>query len=481
MPSKMNLEELEELMKPLPIPEGLVKYCLDKLSQVKSGYGWKDEKGWFFRCTECGEVTRSDRRLINGQKAKCSSCGAQVEFHKTDKLRYYDYGRGTIDFIENYKGKLLLRRFKFEKAICSTSDQFLFQMYESCRIVEGNTYQLIGSGFRYKEAVNHIAVKSGKFNVCKRSRLTSEEFYEPEEGYNQKVLESLGLKYCSYDLFNKHCWHLIIDYVNLYRDRPKLELLVKGGYHYIAMSARQLNMKGRNFEEIFGIPVYWDPYVKLGSISISDIWFIKKHKIKSYEKLMSVKDIRSRGIDKYVDSSVLMTDRFLKYYGESIEYLYIDYLRWCKKLGYPMDDYKVLCPKNLKVAHDKMQKEYQKLESDIKQKEFDEVVKKLEKYDYEGDRFIIRPARSQQELIQESEKLHHCVRTYADRMARGDTAIFFLRDKKNPEAPLYTIEFKDKKVMQFRGDHNCSPDDAAKDFVKLWMQKIVKNPKGYQA
>ena len=108
-------------------------------------------------------------------------------------------------------------------------------------------------------------MKSGKFNVCKRSRLTSEEFYEPEEGYNQKVLESLGLKYCSYDLFYKHCRRLIIDYVNLYRDRPKLELLVKGGYHYIAMSARQLNMKGKNFEEIFGIPIYWDPYVKLMS------------------------------------------------------------------------------------------------------------------------------------------------------------------------------------------------------------------------
>ena len=35
--------------------------------------------------------------------------------------------------------------------------------------------------------------------------------------------------------------------------------------------------------------------------------------------------------------------------------------------------------------------------------------------------------------------------------------------------------------MQFRGDHNCAPDDAAKDFVELWMKKVVKNPQGYQA
>ena len=47
MPCKKNLEELEELKKPLPIPEGLVKYCLDKLNYVKAGYGWKDEKGEF--------------------------------------------------------------------------------------------------------------------------------------------------------------------------------------------------------------------------------------------------------------------------------------------------------------------------------------------------------------------------------------------------------------------------------------------------
>lgn len=480
MPSKMNLEELEELKKPLPIPEGLVKYCLDKLSCVKAGYGWKDEKGWFYRCTECGEVTRSDRRLINGQCVKCLSCGAELDFHKTDKVRYYDSGCGTIDFIENYKGKLLLRRFKYEKVIYSTRDQFLFQIYESGRIIEGNTYQLTGSGFRYKEAVNHIAVKSGKFKACKRINLTSTEIYEPEKGYNQRILDSLGLKYCCYDLFNLKSERLIIDYVNLYRDRPKLELLVKGGYQYIAMSARQLNTKGKNFEEIFGIPSYWDPYVKRGSISINDVWFIKKHKIKTYEQLISAKDIRCRGVDKYVDSSVLMTDRFLKYYSDSIKYLYIDYLRWCKGLGYPTDDYKVICPADLKAAHDKAQKEFEKMESDIKQKEFEKVVEKLEKYDYEGERYIIRPARSQKELIQESKKLHHCVRTYADMMARGDTAIFFLRDKEKPDTPLYTLEFKDKKVIQFRGDHNCSPDESAKEFISMWMKKVVKNPQGYQ-
>lgn len=274
---------------------------------------------------------------------------------------------------------------------------------------------------------------------------------------------------------------MIIDYVNLYRDRPKIELLVKGGYHYIAMSARCLNMKGKNFEEIFGIPDCWDRYVKGGSISIYDIRFIKKYKIKSYEQLMSVREVRARGVDKYVDPTILMTDRFLNYYSERDNYLYIDYLRWCKSLGYPMDDYRVLCPKNLKNAHDKVQKEYLKMESDIKQKEFDKIVKTLEKYDYEGDQYIIRTARSQKELIKESEKLHHCVRTYADRMARGETAIFFVREKENPETPLYTLEFKNKQVMQFRGDHNCAPDDAAKDFVELWMKKVVKNPQGYQA
>ena len=81
---------------------------------------------------------------IRDRRVKCSSCGAELDFHKTDKLRYYDRGQGTVDFIENYRGKLLLRRFKFDKVIYSSRDQFLFQMYESGRIVEGNTYQLIG-------------------------------------------------------------------------------------------------------------------------------------------------------------------------------------------------------------------------------------------------------------------------------------------------------------------------------------------------
>ena len=373
---------------------------------------------------------------------------------------------------------MLLRRFEYDKSISSKKDRSIFCLCEFERIIEGNTYQLIGKRF-YSD--KYITVKSEGFNAYKRRNLTETEFYEPEEGHNQKVLASLGLKYCCYDLFSKRCSHLIIDYVNLYRDRPKIELLVKAGYHYMAMSARRLNMHGKNFEDIFGIPSYWDPYVKEGTININDVCFIKKYKIKSYEQLMSARNLRSRGADKYVDQKVLMTERFLKYYGNSPEYLFVDYLRWCNSLGYPMDDFRVLCPVNLKAAHDKVQKEYRKMESDIKQKEFDKVLKKLEKYDYEGENFIIRPARSQMELIQESEKLHHCVRTYADRMARGETAIFFLRNKEKPETPLYTIEFKGNRVLQFRGDHNCAPDDAAKDFVKLWMKKVVKNPQGYKA
>lgn len=84
---------------------------------------------------------------------------------------------------------------------------------------------------------------------------------------------------------------------------------------------------------------------------------------------------------------------------------------------------------------------------------------------------MIKPAKSQQELINESETLHHCVRSYADRMSKKETAIFFIREKTQADRPLYTLELKGKKVIQARGKNNCQLDPEAQDFVKKWEKR----------
>ncbi len=85
--------------------------------------------------------------------------------------------------------------------------------------------------------------------------------------------------------------------------------------------------------------------------------------------------------------------------------------------------------------------------------------------------FIRLPYRAD-ELKTEGETLHHCVGTYIDRVMRGKTAIFFVRRIESPDEPFYTLEWKDHKVVQCRGAHNCDMTPEVKAFTALFEEQM---------
>ena len=91
--------------------------------------------------------------------------------------------------------------------------------------------------------------------------------------------------------------------------------------------------------------------------------------------------------------------------------------------------------------------------------------------DISSDLFILKIAQSQKELNCESSALNHCVRTYGDKVSRGETVIYFIRRKDEPDKPFYTLEIKpDGTFVQCRGEYNCSMTEEVKDFT----EKVVK-------
>lgn len=85
---------------------------------------------------------------------------------------------------------------------------------------------------------------------------------------------------------------------------------------------------------------------------------------------------------------------------------------------------------------------------------------------------MIRPAESTAELVFEGKKLHHCVGTYAKSVARGESAIFFIRRTDAPDVPFFTLEYKDGKVAQNRGDHNRDRTPEVKGFEAAWLAHL---------
>ena len=91
---------------------------------------------------------------------------------------------------------------------------------------------------------------------------------------------------------------------------------------------------------------------------------------------------------------------------------------------------------------------------------------------------IIRPAESHGEMIDEGNKLRHCVGRawYAEKMAEGKSAIFFIRKKEEPDRPMVTLELDlaTGKKIQCYAVNDTFPGEKVDKFCKRWIQKVVR-------
>ena len=57
---------------------------------------------------------------------------------------------------------------------------------------------------------------------------------------------------------------------------------------------------------------------------------------------------------------------------------------------------------------------------------------------YSDESFVIEPLRTVEDFVGESTALNHCVKTYVNQCAAGNTNIFGLRKKSEPDTPYFT-------------------------------------------
>ena len=80
--------------------------------------------------------------------------------------------------------------------------------------------------------------------------------------------------------------------------------------------------------------------------------------------------------------------------------------------------------------------------------------------------------------------MHHCVATYIDRVAKGETCILFIREKERKEEPFYTMEVRNGEVIQCRAKYNGEMTEPVKKLVnifktkKLWRQSGIERKAG---
>ena len=152
----------------------------------------------------------------------------------------------------------------------------------------------------------------------------------------------------------------------------------------------------------------------------------------------------------------------------------LDYWDMAEQLGQDLTNAQVRFPRDLFAAHDEAAAQMQKRKEAGRAGLFRLRRKYLSKWSFSADGLLIRPAASQQELTDEGNRLHHCVSTYGQRHAEGESAIFFIRRKSRPGESYYTLELDEKKrtVRQNRGLRNCPRTPEVQAFEDLWLSWV---------
>ena len=108
------------------------------------------------------------------------------------------------------------------------------------------------------------------------------------------------------------------------------------------------------------------------------------------------------------------------------------------------------------------------------EKKREELDKQRKEYEYEDESYIIRLPETLSEIVDEGNIQRICIGGYTSRHALGETNLFFLRKKSEPDTPFYAIEMSNSKnIVQIHGYCNkwLGNDPDAIPTVIRWLRK----------
>ena len=128
----------------------------------------------------------------------------------------------------------------------------------------------------------------------------------------------------------------------------------------------------------------------------------------------------------------------------------------------------VLNEEELTATHDQLSSIFRTKRNTIMEKEFNKNVTLAKRYEEDGEYNILVPS-SIEDLREEGMKMRHCVGSYVDNVASGETMIFFVRNKDGGREA--TVEVHKSEIRQVKAKCNEKPRKEVLDFVQKWGKK----------
>ena len=428
-----------------------------------------------YRCTNCGYIFQCKAKV--NQSYKCPNCKQKL-LVKTDRLTHYVF-RDNLQLLDKIQDKFVVRTFelysnfsnnKIEHSITEFMRSFVMGTNQIYDFVTNQVHNHMGYMYisHYEEFTHWRA---------RNFRWAYRDVYGMVCPYNVKnLIKNTSIQYSelqSFLNFLKNKYICISDYLTCHAYMPSFEILNKMKLYYLAMNAPDFH-QGKSFEEVFGVPKTFYPFMKKHNIiyrELKVLRILKKKDIRLIRKLAAFSCLKE--ISQYVDLEKAYY-KVLKFYPRH-EIEYLDYLNMCSTLHYDLHDKKILYPDNLMEAHDSVTQ----VMKEILDKNIDSLIqeraKDLEKNIYKNNQFIVFPAPSLKELRDEAEQQHNCVyKNYSKSYATGKCDIYFLRLLTQPHTSFVTIEVRGQQIVQSKMKYNNPVAPNILPFLESWEKKVLE-------
>lgn len=479
----MDMQEMEKILP--PAPPGIEKWIRKEV--IKNSYIIYSREKNEAVCTRCGHRFRADRfNMKHNEKGVCPGCKSEG--------RYKSEGIGRGKLREYFRILLFTHRGNtvygtLHEVVVSFSEPGLPQISKDMVAVyifskdRQEYYRLHYYCHRLWEQVKDIKLPrapQGAYGM--ESRFDRTVLYEKnlENVFTKSCLKYLWIP----EFFNRYRFNEydVIRYMALGLRYSSIELLAKAGFgRLVATKVRgysgsgAVNWRGGSLTKILRLP--------MGEIRKLPRKMLDFDELRTYRKLepadrrlpwnvistvahtlaVEVKRIEDIGTVDFM-TWVKATE------GNISTWDWCDYIKDCKLLGMDIRKKNILFPDNFQETHAELSQRVKVAEDELKAAGMKRTAESFG-MDISSDLFILKIAQSQKELNCESSALNHCVRTYGDKVSRGETVIYFIRRKDEPDKPFYTLEIKpDGTFIQCRGEYNCSMTEEVKDFT----EKVVK-------
>lgn len=274
---------------------------------------------------------------------------------------------------------------------------------------------------------------------------------------------------------------------------PAMEMLWKAGFRFMVAERAVfqtgfgvININGKTLPKIFRSDMQTVRDLKEMNADIEDVRIYKQalqeygFRPETHREADIAKKLMMR--KERLDCDLGRAVRYIAKSGITVED-WKDYYKELVKLGIKRKA-KNLFPKNFREAHEKTSAQVKYVEDrELKENMRIMIERKKENggiAELNGLLFIL--AETPEELNNEGKMQHHCVASYAERVAKGKCYIYFVRKKEELEKAFYTLELSPEgRILQCRGLKNCNmtPEvsEVVNAFSRMEQEKYEKEKK----